>query len=302
MDLRAYILQFDCLASTEIRLPPFKGSAIRGAFFSALRGDFCLDRRVPGCSSCQVRQSCPVSALLATVDESSVRGIEVARPCTIEPPLETQTLYRPGDPLSFGVTLFGNAWELLAYVVLGVRRMGEIGLGNRPLAPGRFSIQQIKAIDPISGRSQHVYSCDENLVRCPDVPVVHSTILSACESLAGQTSVTLELLTPMRLIADGVLVKAISFPVLARRILRRLTDLTRSACGSHPDFDHEQLLIQAETVETAEDRTHWVDVSSFSSRQGRSTPIGGLMGQITFEGDLKPFAPWLLWGTITHVG
>lgn len=163
MDLRAYILQFDCLASTEIRLPPFKGSAIRGAFFSALRGDVCLDRRVPGCSSCQARQSCPVSTLLVTVDESSVRGIEVTRPCTIEPPLETQTLYRPGDPFSFGVTLFGNAWELLAYVVLGVRRMGEIGLGNRGLAPGRFGMEQMQVIGPLSANGQQAYSHGERV-------------------------------------------------------------------------------------------------------------------------------------------
>lgn len=302
MDLRAYILQFDCLASTETRLPPFKGSTIRGALFSSLRREFCLDRQAPGCASCQARQACPVSALLATVDEDSVRGVEVARPCTIEPPLQTQTVYQPGDPFSFGVTLFGHAWDLLPYVIIGVRLMSETGVGNRSLAPGRFALQQIKAADPVSGRSQGVYSREDNLVRCPDSPVAHGTILSACRSLAEPAGVTLDLLTPMRLIADGALVKRLSFPTFIRRILRRLTDLTRTATGGHPGFDHEALLAQAEAVRVTEDRTRWVDVPSFSARQNRFTPIGGLVGEITFEGDLKPFAPWLLWGTITHVG
>ncbi|MGH2391800.1 MAG: CRISPR system precrRNA processing endoribonuclease RAMP protein Cas6 [Chloroflexota bacterium] len=30
--------------------------------------------------------------------------------------------------------------------------------------------------------------------------------------------------------------------------------------------------------------------------------MGGLVGKITFTGDLAPFLPWLVWGEIRHVG
>ena len=120
--------------------------------------------------------------------------------------------------------------------------------------------------------------------------------------LGTASGVTLELLTPMRLVMAGVLAKRLTFPLLMRRLLRRLTDLTRTATGGHPGFDHEALLQGAEVVRVVEDLTRWVDVPSYSSRQGRLTPIGGLMGTVTFEGNLQPFAPWLTWGAIVHIG
>jgi len=302
LNLEAHLLQFECRALTEIVTPPFKGSMIRGALLSALRRDFCLDQQSRTCTDCRVRQACPVCSLLATADEDSPRGIEVARPCAVEPPLGGRTLYGPGDRFSFGVTLFGDAADLLPYVIIGVRRMGETGVGNRYRASGRFVVQRIEAVDPISDRTQEIHRQGESLVRRPSMPVTHEIVLSSCRSLNSTSGVTLELLTPTRLVADGALVKRLTFPLFLRRLLRRLTDLTRTATGGHPGFDHEALLAQAEDVRVAEDRTRWVDVPSYSSRQGRFTPIGGLVGEVTFEGDLRPFAPWLVWGSITHVG
>jgi len=284
VDLEAHILRFECVALTEIVAPPFKGSMIRGALFGSLRQDFCLDQQGRACADCKVREACPVCSLLAATDEESPRGMEVARPCTVEPPLDGRTVYRPGDRLSFGVTLFGDAADLLPYVI------------------GRFVVERIDAIDPISGRVQDIHRQGESLVRRLGMPVTHGVVLSSCGLLNSTSGVTLELLTPTRLVAGGALVKRLTFHVFLRRVLRRLTDLTRTATGGHPGFDHEALLQQAEDVRVAEDRTRWVDVPSYSSRQGRFTPIGGLVGEVTFEGDLRPFAPWLVWGSITHVG
>lgn len=302
MDLRAHVLQFDAEALTEMVTPPFKGSMIRGALFGALREDFCLDPRRRNCADCRVRQACPVGSLLATADEDSPRGVEVARPCTVEPPLEGRTRYEPGNRFSFGVTLFGDAADLLPYIIIGVRRMGDLGVGNRYRAPGRFVLQRVEAVDPIRQRSQEIYRHGESLVRRPKISVTHEVVTSSYPPLSALSRATLKLLTPTRLVADGVVVKRLTFPVFVRRLLRRLTDLTRTATGSHPGFDHEDLLRRAEAVRVAEDRTRWVDVPSYSSRQGRFTPIGGLLGEVTFEGDLKPFVPWLIWGSVTHVG
>jgi hypothetical protein len=43
-------------------------------------------------------------------------------------------------------------------------------------------------------------------------------------------------------------------------------------------------------------------VVSYSSRQRRRTPIGGLLGDITFAGDLAPLRELLAWGALVHVG
>jgi hypothetical protein len=30
--------------------------------------------------------------------------------------------------------------------------------------------------------------------------------------------------------------------------------------------------------------------------------MGGFVGQVTFEGEIEPFLPWLVWGEVVHVG
>jgi CRISPR-associated endoribonuclease Cas6 len=44
------------------------------------------------------------------------------------------------------------------------------------------------------------------------------------------------------------------------------------------------------------------EVKSYSNRQKRSTPIGGLVGTATFQGDLTPFLDLLVIGELIHVG
>jgi hypothetical protein len=254
VNLHAYVLRFYCQAATEIATPPYKGSMLRGALFAALRHDFCLDQHGPACMDCHLRSVCPVCCLLATADEDSPRGLEVVRPCTIEPPLDGRTLYRPGDELTFGLTLFGDAADLLPYAVMGVWRMGELGIGNQRRAPGRFAVRRVEAVDPISGRSQELYRQGEERVRRSDIPVTHETVLAVYRALGTPSVVTLALLTPMRLVVDSTLVKRLTFPILMRRLMRRLTDLCQTATHSHPGFDYETLLALAESVRVAEEK------------------------------------------------
>ena len=55
-------------------------------------------------------------------------------------------------------------------------------------------------------------------------------------------------------------------------------------------------------LKTSDGGTTWADVSSYSRRQGKSTPIGGLMGEITFAGNLQPLLPLLASGVVLQVG
>lgn len=302
MELTAHRLRFYCRAVSAINAPPYKGSLVRGALFAALRQEFCLAPWELECSAWPGRQGCPVCALLAPAGEGAGRGAQVTRPCTIEPPLEETTLYRPGDLLSFGVTLFGDAAALLPYVIMGVRRMGESGIGGRGRQPGRFRIARIETEHPLLGRRRAIWEEGQELVRILADPLTHADVLACCRLLGRPRQVTLHLLTPMRLVSAGRLVRRLTFPVFLRRLLRRLTDLSLTATGLPPAFDHRLLLRLAEGVRVASDQTRWRDVRSYSTRQGRYTPIGGLVGEITFAGELSPFLPWLLWGEVAHVG
>ncbi|MDM7911878.1 MAG: CRISPR system precrRNA processing endoribonuclease RAMP protein Cas6 [Methanotrichaceae archaeon] len=297
----AYKLSFECETITPLVLPWNNGPTLRGAFFSALRRDFCLNKNVDSCLHCPTAEVCPICKLVATVDRDSPRGAEVVRPFALEPILPSVRRYEAGETFSFGITLFGKSLALFPYVILAAQRMGELGMGNKAISPGRFRLKEACTINPLTTVKKRIYSPDSRLVNVPDAPITHDDVMAYSQRLGGDR-VRLGLVTPLRLILDGALVHRLSFKILTQRLLRRLTDLYCHCCGERLDLEFPRLLAEAETVVVIEDDTRWVDLSSYSRRREASSPIGGLQGEIAFEGSLEPFLPLLVWGQFTHVG
>lgn len=50
------------------------------------------------------------------------------------------------------------------------------------------------------------------------------------------------------------------------------------------------------------DSTRWVELDSYSTRRNARAPLSGLVGRVTFCGDLAPFMRLLVWGHVMHVG
>jgi hypothetical protein len=70
-------------------------------------------------------------------------------------------------------------------------------------------------------------------------------------------------------------------------------------------LDKDALLALADRVELVDDQTRWQELWSYSSRQGQRTPIGGLVGRAVYRAApevWQPLLPYLLWGSIIHVG
>jgi hypothetical protein len=141
----------------------------------------------------------------------------------------------------------------------------------------------------------------------------------------------MELVTPTRLIERDRLVKqdGLSFGALLGRLLERLSalfgrygDATGEGAGAGdgvglmvggpvdavPDkggsrpFEVSSLLRLAAEVRIVERHLVWRELFRASGRHGRMVPMGGLVGEVILEGDLAPFLPWLVWGSLVHVG
>lgn len=306
-----YPLRVICRAVEPVALPAFAGSAVRGALFGAVRDLACVNPAAPSCAACPLHTVCGAAQLLATVDEQGPRGREVPRPFALRPPLDGGRVVQPGERFTFGLTLIGEqALRLLPYLVLGLRRVGDIGMGRSVVADGategtprrgRFQVEALVQVNPFSGARQTVMRVGDALVTLPDAPVTHAQVLAWCAARGSISRLTLRLRTPLRLVVDGRLVQRITFPVLMQRVCRRLTDLERSY-GAVDGLDFCKVLAQAAEVEVVEDRTRWLDLESKSSRQGRTVPIGGLVGSISFTGELTPLLPWLVWAELVGVG
>jgi hypothetical protein len=309
----AHRLRFACQVAEPMQLNEHQGSAIRGAFYHALVNAFCMNRQVASCTACPLVATCPVAFLVATLDPKSDRGATVPRPYTIEPPLDGKTCYAPGETLKFGLTMFARALSLFPYVVLGMQRLEQGGLGKRlpenGYRRGRFRVHAIWAENPLTGERQEVLRQGETMVNVPDVPITHAQVTQWANQRISESPIEnpkseigLRFLTPTRLVDNGQLVHRPDFRVLVQRLSERLSALTREFCDTPLALDFGGLIHQAETVQLVTDDTRWVELESYSTRLGRSTPLSGFIGEATFAGDLAPFLPWLLWGQFTHVG
>ncbi|PDW04665.1 CRISPR system precrRNA processing endoribonuclease RAMP protein Cas6 [Candidatus Viridilinea mediisalina] len=306
MNLITHHLIFTATAQTPLALGEQSGSAVRGAIAGALWGRFCVNKEAPTCSACPLFHACPVAALLAPLrDEQQKGGEQRPRPYVTRPPRDGARTYASGEQFQFGLALFGSATAFYPYVIMAAHALEEHGLGTR-LAQlggqrGRLRLAEIAALDPLSGARQTLYSAESGIVEQPALPIDNQTVAQFAATLPSD-QITLRFHTPLRLIEQDRLLKRIALRPLLQRLMRRLDDLT-IAYGEGPlDIDFRGLLAVAEGVRVVDDRTRWIDVVSMSQRQGRRTPIGGLVGQATFAGDLGPLRELLAWGSLVHVG
>ncbi len=304
--LQVHLLRFRAEVMTPLRLPPAAGAALRGALFGTLRRQFCLAGQGPGCGQPRVAASCPVCFLLAPVDEAERRGRDVPRPYVLRPPLRGPRSYAPGQPFEFELITFGRALNHFPYALLGIEEMGRAGMGAR--REGGFRLDEVWASNPLQGRQEAVYVRSRGAtVRPPSLPVDGADVRAEVAALTADgaaEALRLELETPTRLVEGGRLVKpdGFTFRVLFARLLERLTALGARYAGSPPPPDVPELLRRAGEVEIAERRLVWQELERGSARHKRQIPMGGLIGAVTLQGELAPFLPWLVWGTLAHVG
>ncbi|MFQ3536822.1 MAG: CRISPR system precrRNA processing endoribonuclease RAMP protein Cas6 [Aggregatilineales bacterium] len=297
--LTIYPLRFTLVAIDEVVLGEQAGAQIRGSLYNALRehmGSVPVSERAA--PSLEVD---PVCWLMAREDEAAARGKDVPRAFAIQPPLEAPYRYPPGASFTVGLTLFGaRTLALLPFIVLAFPQMGKQGLGY---GRGRFRLHHISLLGA-DGSQRVLMPPGGEQVQMPQQGITQQDIAERA-ALLSNTRLTLYFQTPMRLIHQGKLLKVPFFHVLMARLLERY-DLIGMEYGDHftplPPEQRAELLARAEHVQLAENRTRWQDVFSQSRRTGGRSPIGGLIGEATYSGDLAPFREWLLWGSYLQVG
>lgn len=304
--LTTYHFLFTTEVITPLGFDEHSGSALRGSFFNAVWERFCNNKSSPTCAVCPLHTMCPVSSLVAPLREENQRGRDIPRPYVMLPPMGQR--HEPGSQLSFGITLFGTIVQLFPYIIMASRVLESTGLGrkldeNRGQR-GKFKIKQIESYNPINDERQIVYQQGKPKVDVPVVTVTTADVSKRAQSLPTD-EFTLNFLTPTRILTREKLVHHAAFLPLVQRLLERLTALEQAygieeAHGLTTRW--RELVELANQIECSDDNTHWEEVQSYSRRQLRATPIGGIQGKATFKGDLAPFRELLVWGELIHVG
>jgi hypothetical protein len=292
-------LRCTLIARERAVLPAYKGSLLRGAFGHALRAAVCAMGPGQPCETCRLRRACAYTRIFETfVDGESppfLRGLPSApRPYVFEPASEARQ-FASGAPLDFDLLLFGQAAELAPYALLAVERMAVAGLG-RDRFP--FTLDRVCTPDGVDGWRDLV-------AHGRALPGAHTIpCLPAAESPASSRAV-LRFLTPTRLKSGDHLQSTVGFRALAFAMLRRTLEIAWfhvPGAAAEIDWTFRPLLEQAGAVRVTATRLRWRDWERYSNRQGRKMTLGGFVGEMEVEGDLRPFAALLKTAELLHVG
>ena len=108
--------------------------------------------------------------------------------------------------------------------------------------------------------------------------------------------VILRTVTPLRVKNKGRYSNELPFGLLFSNLIRRLHQLA----GLQADW--RDLVHAAQQIETTRSDLRWFEIRRYSRRQETKLGMGGIQGQVSYQGDLAPFAPWLALGEMLHVG
>ena len=296
------LFSFVLKADSDLQLPVYKGSTLRGGFGHAFRRACCTVRK-KDCADCIFKNQCAYSWVFETPVPD---GAEMLRkytsaphPFVLEPPDEERRTYQPGDTLSFRLVLIGRATDYLPYFIYSFHQLGKIGIGKDR---GKFEIEQviqedIPARESLKGKV--VFESGEKTLFATTPPKAWKEIVES----DVPARIRIRFLTPTRIKYKGHLTKDLEFHVLFRSMLRRISLLSYFHCGQRLDDSRfRQLIDRAREITIQDQALHWYDWNRWSNRQGTRMKMGGFMGEITYEGDFEPFWPYIRLGEYVHVG
>ena len=276
-------------AGDPSKLPRHLFSPLRGVLGANLKRISCVARRYSQCVECPLNRHCAYGYIFETPRPQDADRLRLypylPHPFTITPPYPT-----PGQgDLTIGLTLVGRAIQYFPHFVLSLEAAGKKGLGlyRVPL--------ELKKINDMS-HNTHLYDPDLKTLTPPCL--VSSFAPETCHYIRSS------ILTPLSLKYQDRVVDPdnFSFHILIRNLLRRISALSYFHVGKELDIDFKGFIAQAQEVTTTEKELRFVKIRRYSARTKREMPLQGLMGTVSFQGNITPFVPLLKAGSLVHVG
>lgn len=266
---------------------------------------------------------------------------KVPHPFVIEPPVTEKQSFEPGEEFSFQLILIGKAIDYLPYFIYTFTELGKQGIGqgrgkynimqvegidleNESVQIYNHKTQTLTNHYPViqahQFNSQSLVPVSTQEMRIDDKmrqrQSTSSRILQPYEGgdkgevIKSDTIqwsynnkiITISFLTPLRLRFDGHITDKIEFHILIRNLLRRISSLSYFHCGEKLGLDFKGLIEKAKTVKQAVSDIEWFDWKRYSTRQEEWMALGGVIGTVSYEGNMSDFMLFLKFGEYVHVG
>jgi hypothetical protein len=264
------IIQLRCEESGKV--PLFLGSALRGALGWLL----------------QESKSDVYTYLFDNQSNRSSKA-HLVKPYIIEPP-KPKEYYQQGDFLQFSLIFLGNAELYAAEVTRILTEQSFMKIGAKRLPFKLLSITHRTTYKTIWEETK------------PILAFAHLTSdFISSEKQKGHWG-SLQIQTPLRIRRQGKLVTDLDFPTLIRNITTRMTELTEGYGGSVNNAEIERLCEEAKHISLTTMATRYHKMERFSNKLNEKMDFSGIMGVLTFEGELTPYTPWLNAARLLHIG
>jgi hypothetical protein len=221
-------------------------------------------------------------------------------------PANERLKFAAGEELRFRLTLMGRATHYLSYMIHTVSEMARRGLGVERAA---FALRSVAVLDG-AGERETIYTAGDrrSLIPIDAVNCLSDLVGARLQELERSGSkpsdaVKLRFTTPTRIRVEGDLQTSLSFELLIRNLLRRVSMLIAMHGQSALDLDYKGLIARATRVSIGEASLNWHDWQRYSNRQETKMKLGGFIGEIEYRGKaIAEFLPLIAAGEILHVG
>ena len=282
--------RLDFTLESELWLPEYAGSTLRGVFGRALRRAACMTRQKE-CGGCPLQESCPYARIFAPpADErlsSSFRQTP-PQPYIIEAPENKQTGYDKGETFSFEMVLLGRARHQLPLIAHSFKQAFQHGVGP---AKGQGILSNIAVETPHGW--QNIFS-DGHIQPHPNTLILPKSYPEAC---------TLHIRTPLRLQSQGSVlgIHRIQAGILLRQLMRRTSAIATRHWEAPIEADFGKLAAAADRIPNHA-KLQWQDWTRYSNRQQQKMTLGGITGTWQFDHLPLSFAQLLHIGQWLHIG
>lgn len=214
---------------------------------------------------------------------------DIVNPYLIDPPPYHEK-YRQGDELCFRLVLIGDAAKFGSEVANALGKAGGFKLGAGRKRFELVEILQGERYFPLWGTGKVTGGENRLKEKVPD------------DRQPGCSHCSVHMQTPLRIRKKGELVTDIDFPRIMRNITRRITELTERYGGYVNQEEAEKLVKLSETIERTSSGIYINHMERFSNRHNEKMDWSGVMGAVTFAGELEAFTPWLSAARVLHMG
>lgn len=303
MELSITQLKFTLLPTEKIILPPHPGSTFRGAFGHALKKLTCIQKNID-CQHCSNSKMCAYSQLFNPFlteeekAETSNRFQNKPRPFVFNIHFRGKEKFLPGEKIKFNLIVFGKADKYIPYIIESWRMLENEGIGSNR---GQFMLYDVWKCNDISGKAQRIYYYKDKEVNDVELKITKNDIKNET-ALYNKDSIQIYFSTPTLLKFQGEYVNKIEFHILMRNLFRRLSFLSCFYGEKELLIDFNIFLEKAKEIKITEDKTKWIEWSRYSNRQQQKVKMYGVTGYIEYQGEIKGFVKYLLWGQYINIG